>query len=130
MIVLDASIVLELILGSAAGAEFGDWLLRERSTLHAPHLVDAEVLQGIRKLEMLRSVTPARALSGLQAFAGLRLTRHAHGPLLPRVWQLRRNVTAYDGLYLALAEQLAAPLHTRDQRLARTRGHGAKIEAW
>ncbi len=130
MIVADASLVLELVLGSAVGAEFGDWLLANGPALHAPHLIDVEVVQGLRKLEMLRSITPIRASNGLQAFASLRLNRHPHALLLPRAWQLRANITAYDAVYVALAEQLDAPVHTRDRRLGRAKGHKAKIKCW
>jgi predicted nucleic acid-binding protein len=130
MIVADASVVIELVLGTAVGAEFGDWLLANQPALHAPHLIDVEVLQGLRKLEMLRTILPERARDGLHAFASLRLNRHLHTTLLPRAWVLRANVTAYDAMYLALAEQLEAPLHTRDQPLARAKGHKAKIKCW
>jgi predicted nucleic acid-binding protein len=47
---------------------------------------------------------------------------------LPRVWELRANLTAYDAAYVALAEALGAPLLTRDRRLARAAGHGARVE--
>jgi predicted nucleic acid-binding protein len=60
----------------------------------------------------------------------LPLTRYPHEPFLARVWELRTNVTAYDAVYLALAEALKAPLLTRDQRLAACRGHQASVEVW
>ena len=60
--------------------------------------------------------------------AGLDIMRYPHDPLLPRVWELRMSVTAHDAVYLALAEVLEAPLLTLDRRLARVRGHGARVE--
>ena len=58
----------------------------------------------------------------------LRLTRYSHFMLLPRVWQLRHNFSAYDAAYVGLAEKLGAPLITRDGRLAAAPGHAAIIE--
>jgi predicted nucleic acid-binding protein len=60
--------------------------------------------------------------------ADLPLTRYPHGLLLPRIWDLRHNLTAYDAVYVALAEALRAPLVTRDHRLAGASGHRARIE--
>jgi predicted nucleic acid-binding protein len=64
----------------------------------------------------------------LADLAGLDIVRYPHDPLLPRVWELRTSVTAYDAVYLALAEVLEAPLLTLDRRLARVRGRGARVE--
>ncbi len=57
-----------------------------------------------------------------------RFTRYPHWRLLPRIWQLRHNLTAYDGAYIALAELLNAPLITRDGRVSSAAGHHAQIE--
>ncbi|HYZ40455.1 MAG TPA: type II toxin-antitoxin system VapC family toxin [Stellaceae bacterium] len=53
--------------------------------------------------------------------------RYPHDLLLQRVWELRTNLTAYDAVYVALAEALEAPLLTRDRRLATATGHHARI---
>jgi predicted nucleic acid-binding protein len=60
--------------------------------------------------------------------ADLSLRRYPHDFLLPRIWELRNNLTAYDAAYVALAEALDAPLLTRDKRLAAAAGHHAQIE--
>ena len=73
-------------------------------------------------------MSPEVAASALQDVIDLDIVRYDHEVLLPRVWELRKNVTAYDGMYVALAEALDAPLLTADRRLARSRGHRARIE--
>src|SRR5262245_62372925 len=88
-------------------------------TLHAPHLLDVEVAHAIRRYAANGQIGPERGRELLADLADLPLRRHPHDWLLPRVWELRSNLTAYDALYVALAEALDAPLLTRDQRLAR-----------
>jgi predicted nucleic acid-binding protein len=58
----------------------------------------------------------------------MRLTRYPHAALLSRVWELRENLTAYDAVYIALADTLEAPLVTTDARLARAPGVGVTVE--
>jgi predicted nucleic acid-binding protein len=96
--------------------------------LHAPHLIDVEVAQALRRYSLAEKLHPARGLTALEDFAGFRLIRYPHTLFLPRIWELRRNVTAYDAAYLALAEALDAPLLTRDAALAHSSGHHARIE--
>ena len=72
--------------------------------------------------------SPWRGQAALEVLADLPLTRHRHTPFLPRIWELRENLTAYDAAYVALAEALGAPLVTRDAALARSSGHSARIE--
>lgn len=96
--------------------------------LYAPHLLDQEVAQVLRRLAQLKEITAARAQEALDDYAGLLVERVAHRELLRRVWQLRDSMTAYDGAYVALAEALDAPLLTCDGKLARAHGHRATIE--
>lgn len=78
---------------------------------------------------MLRGVIPARrAEEALEDHADLRIRRYAHWRLMPRIWDLRANVTAFDGAYVALAEALAVPLVTTDEALAHAPGHTAVVE--
>lgn len=128
MIVADASALLELVLGTARAERLGARALAEGETLHAPHLVDVEVAQALRRLVQLKEVGAARAGQALEDFGAIRLERYPHSDLLPRIWELRGSVTAYDASYLALAEALEAPLLTCDARLARSHGHSARIE--
>jgi predicted nucleic acid-binding protein len=128
LIVLDASAALELVLGTPAGKTVADRIGATDETLHAPHLIDLEVTQVLRRYEAAHVLSPSRALESLKDFADLDLTRYPHEIFLQRIWELRRNATAYDGAYLALAEALGAPLVTADQRLASTPGHRARVE--
>ena len=126
MIVLDASALVELVLGTQAGRKVAERIADPRVGLHAPHLADVEVAQVLR-----RYVEDAEAGAGAAALADLRaldLERHSHEALLERVWSLRENVTAYDAVYVALAEALDAPLVTCDARLARAPGLRARFE--
>ncbi|HWH58262.1 MAG TPA: type II toxin-antitoxin system VapC family toxin [Terriglobales bacterium] len=99
-----------------------------RESLHAPHLLDLEVAQVLRRLVREGTVPANRADEAVRDLLDLRLTRYSHFMLLPRVWQLRHNFSAYDAAYVGLAEKLGAPLITRDGRLAAAPGHAAIIE--
>jgi predicted nucleic acid-binding protein len=128
VIVLDASAALELLLQTTLGIRVADRALAAQESLHAPHLLDAEVTQVFRRYTLAGELTTARAEQGLTDYADLPLTRYAHTDLLPRVWDLRDSLTAYDAIYVALAEALDAPLLTTDPKLARAHGHDATIE--
>lgn len=128
MIVIDASAALEVLLQTPAAAAIEARLFQSGQTLHAPHLIDVEVAQVLRRYSATNQVDPIRCRTALGDWLAFPVNRYAHDVLLPRVWQLRANVTAYDAVYIALAEALAAPLVTRDGRLAGAPGHTAKIE--
>lgn len=96
--------------------------------LHAPHLIDVEVLHALRRLVSRGEITEPRAEDARNDFAQLTIVRYAHHPLGDRIWQLRHHLTAYDAAFVALSEALAAPLITCDARLATAGGHGARIE--
>jgi predicted nucleic acid-binding protein len=97
-------------------------------TLHVPHLLDVEIAQVIRRYAASREIDAERGRAALADLADFPLQRYPHDFLLPRVWDLRNNLTAYDAMYIALAELLDAPLLTRDKRLATAPGHHARIE--
>ena len=118
MIVVDASIVIEVLLNTDDGIAIADWLLTGAETLHAPHLIDIEVAQVLRRFVLLGEVKAERARQALDVMLEFPLTRYDHEPLLGRIWELRENVTAYDAAYVALAEGLDATLVTRDSKLA------------
>ncbi|HEX5049105.1 MAG TPA: type II toxin-antitoxin system VapC family toxin [Gammaproteobacteria bacterium] len=128
VIVVDASAVLELLLRTARGNRVESRALAFGERLHAPHLLDVEVAQALRRLVQLGDITAGRARQALDAHAALGMDRHTHHVLLPRIWQLRESITAYDAAYVALAEALDVPLLTRDAKLARSHGHQAKME--
>ena len=87
---------------------------------HAPHLIDPEVVSAMRRLTMHGGLQPERASQALNDFARLSIVRHAHLPLLDRVWALRDRFTAYDASYVALAELFEAELVTTDRALAQS----------
>jgi predicted nucleic acid-binding protein len=91
-------------------------------TLHAPHLIDIEVAQVLRRYAATGQIEPGRCSDALIDLSDVPLHRYPHDVLLPRVWELRHNLTAYDAVYVALAEALDAPLLTRDRLLAAGRG--------
>lgn len=128
MIVPDASVMLEVLLRTPAAAGMEDHLFDPQHTLHAPHLIDVEVAQVLRRYTLSGQSDPERCREALADLADFPLTRYPHDILLPRVWELRSNLTAYDAVYVALAEALDAQLLTRDQRLANAPGHYARIE--
>ncbi len=128
MIVVDASVVIEALLRTPAGEAISARLFDPRESLHVPHLLDVEVAQVMRRYAATGEIDGHRGTEALADLSDLPLRRYPHDFLLPRVWELRNNVTAYDAVYVALAEALDAPLLTRDQRLARAAGHRARIE--
>ena len=128
MIVVDASAVLEALLRTPAAGAVEKRLFEPSQTLHAPHLLDVEVAQVVRRYAANGEIDADRGRLALDDLADLPLRRYPHNFLLPRVWDLRNNFTAYDAIYVALAEVLDAPLLTRDKRLAASPGHHARIE--
>jgi predicted nucleic acid-binding protein len=130
LIVVDASAMLEVLLGTETGARLEDRLLSRGESLHAPHLLDVEVAQVLRRYATAGELTPERGREALMDLADFPVHRYPHDVLLPRIWELRHNVTAYDAAYLALAETLAAPLVTCDGRLASAPGHAARVEVY
>jgi predicted nucleic acid-binding protein len=128
MIVVDASALLEALLRTPAARAVERRLFEPSQTLHAPHLLDVEVAQVVRRYAANRDIDLERGRMALEDLADLPLRRYPHDFLLPRVWDLRNNLTAYDAVYVALAEVLDVPLLTRDKRLAASAGHHARIE--
>lgn len=128
MIVADASALTAMFLRLRGADALEARLGGSGVTLHAPHLLDAEVAHVIRRYAANGQIGPERGRELLADLADLPLQRYPHDWLLPRVWELRHNLTACDALYVALAEALDAPLVTRDQRLAAAAGHHARIE--
>lgn len=128
MIVADASAVLEILLRQPRSPLVSARLSGRRQRIHAPHLLDAEVLHGLRRYFFSGVFTAERGQQAVDDFRDLRIQRYPHLVLIPRMWELRETLTAYDACYVALAEFLKAPLITLDSRLARTRGHQARIE--
>lgn len=128
MIVLDASAAVELLLGTEQGRSIADRIADPEIGLHAPHLIDIEIVQALRRYVHDGEIDRSTAVTALEDLRALDLERHAHEPLLDRVWALRENLTAYDAVYVALAEALGGILLTCDGKLARAPGLGKRIE--
>jgi predicted nucleic acid-binding protein len=127
VIVVDASALIEVLLRTPAADAVEDRLFASGETLHAPHLIDVEAAQVIRRYAATREIDGERGRLALDDLADFPLRRYPHDLLLRRIWSLRNNLTAYDAAYVALAEALDAPLLTRDRRLAAAAGHHAQI---
>lgn len=130
MIVLDASAAVEWLLQTPAGERIEERIFSRQATLHSVHLLDVEFSQVLRRLVRERALTLRRADEAIHDLAALRITRYAPVLLLPQIWRLRQNLSAYDASYVALAEELHAPLITRDRRLAAAPGHSAEVEVF
>jgi predicted nucleic acid-binding protein len=128
VIVLDASAAVDWLVQTAAAQRIESRIFSRNQSLHAPELLDLEVAQVLRRLAREGAVSASRAEQAIQDLLDLRITRYPHSLLLPRIWQLRHNLSAYDAAYVVLAEQLGATLLTRDARLASAAGHAATIE--
>jgi predicted nucleic acid-binding protein len=129
LIVVDASAIVDLLLPAPDIAELEKRLWGDPSW-HAPHLLDLEVAQVLRRWVLAGRIPPATGERAIRDLSGLPITRYPHEVLLPRIWQLRVHLTAYDAAYVALAEALAAPLITRDARSASAPGHQARVEVF
>ena len=129
MIVADASVFVEMLLGPASPAgnvlatHFGN-----QNVVCAPHLLDAEIGQALRRLVLGREISAARARASLDDLVDLPIRRFPHTALLSRAFTLRDNVTVYDGIYLALAEVLDAPLLSCDAALRDVPGCTATVD--
>jgi len=128
VIVVDASALLEFLLQTSLGARVEARLFRDEDEFHAPHLVDVEVVQGLRRLVRSGEVSSGRADEAIADLTDLDLHRHAHLDLLGRAWKLRENISAYDAMYVALAEAIEATMVTCDGPLGKVPGHRARIE--
>ena len=128
MIVLDASAAVEWLLQTPAGQQIESRIYSHNQSLHAPELLDLEVAQVLRCFVHQHQIPNARAAEAVEDLIDLRVTRYPHAVLLPRIWDLRHNLSAYDAAYVALAEKLGATLLTRDAALASAAGHTPRIE--
>jgi predicted nucleic acid-binding protein len=125
VIVADASAVVEWLLGGSRGATVARAL--EGKQILVPAHLDVEVVQVTRRLGLNAVITPSRGRAMVELLLEAPFTRIPLTPLLPRIWALRRNLTAYDAAYVALAEALEAPLLTFDLKIPAAAGHRARI---
>lgn len=127
MIVLDASATIEWLLQSPTGVKIDQRIFSPLESLH-PHLLDVEVTQVLRRYVRDNAVTARRGQEALEDLADVPLSRYPHDLLIPRIWELRATLTAYDAAYVALAELLDARLLTCDGKIASASGHHAIVD--
>jgi predicted nucleic acid-binding protein len=127
VLVVDTSAILEALAGRDPAPGLVE-RLADDGDLHAPHLIDIEMLHALRGMSLRAEITEERAADARSDFADTALVRYPHGPLSDRIWALRHNLSAYDAAFVALAEILAAPLITCDARVASSSGHDAQVE--
>ncbi|MDN5794821.1 MAG: type II toxin-antitoxin system VapC family toxin [Intrasporangium sp.] len=123
MIVIDASAMVEALIGRGGDPELLDALAGD---VHAPHVLDVEVLSALRGLLLGGDLEARAAEDARQEHFAFTIARHETHPLADRVWSLRRQYTSYDASYLALAEALGSPLFTCDAKLSGP-GHEADV---
>ena len=128
MIVLDASAAVEWLLRTPAGHSIERRIYSRDESLHAPHLIDLEVTQVLRRQVREERVSLRRADEAVQDLIRLKVRRYPHTGLLLSIWQHRHRLSAYDAAYVVLAETLDAALITHDARLSSSHGHSANIE--
>ena len=127
MIVVDASLLIEVLAGDEMGDMVSARLAGRAGALVAPEVLDLEIIQALRRLVRSGRVSAATALEGFNVLEDLRIERFSHAPLAHRIWEFRENLTAYDAAYFALAEMLDAPLWTRDAKFAGVPGASAAV---
>jgi predicted nucleic acid-binding protein len=125
MIVLDASVVVELLTNSAMSDIIRQELSRHDESVLVPHLIDIEVTSAIRRMAASQRIDTHRSRQFLAELADLPAERYPHTPLIGRIWELRHNFTAYDAAYIALAEATNSVLYTCDEKLRK--GHNAQV---
>ncbi len=126
--VLDASGAVEMLLNTAPGQRLSARLMDDTESVHVPHLIDVEIAQVLRRYVQRGALDERLGATALRRWCEFAVERHPHEPLLDRIWQLRANVTAYDAVYLALAEALSAVVVTGDRRLAQAPGSPISVE--
>ncbi len=119
--------MIEVLLQTPDAALVETHIFAPGETLHAQFLLDLEVANILRKWAARGAIDAVQGSVALADLLHFDLQRHPHDLLLPRIWELRNNVTAYDASYIALAEMSGAILLTRDRRLAAAPGHHARV---
>ena len=127
MIVVDASVLAPALADDGVDGDRA----RERlagETLAVPALADLEVASVLRRAALRGQLDARRSGQALSDLIAMPLRRAPHLPLLPRIWELRENMTVYDAAYLALGEALQVRLLTADERLAKAPGRRCEVD--
>jgi predicted nucleic acid-binding protein len=125
--VLDTSAAIDFLLGDGVAADVESLLARER-TLAAPDLLVFEVLAVLRRDVLRGTVGSQRAQGAIEDLGDLAVDLFPSIVLRERAWELRENLTVGDALFVALAEQLAEPLATKDRGLVSAARRHARVE--
>jgi predicted nucleic acid-binding protein len=125
MIVLDASVVVELLTNGVLAESIRSEIAARDESFLVPHLIDIEVMSAMRRLVAGQRIDSHRSRQFLAGLAALPAERYSHTPLIGRIWELRHNFTAYDAAYIALAEATGSVLYTCDEKLRK--GHRARV---
>ena len=128
MIVLDASIVVHVCIDSEDGDDVLKQIFDQPTALAAPDVISLEFIQVMRRYVRIGRMTLEQSQFAFTSFDRLGLNIYAHATLRDRIWSLRDNLTAYDAAYFALAEQLGAPLWTRDRKFAEIPNHAVEVK--
>ena len=128
MIVLDASVLIAALVDDDEGGEFARARIGESPSLHAPELLDLEVLSAFRRLTAVGKITEKRAVRAVDDLLDMAVLRYSHHTFSWRIWELRRNLTPYDASYVALAESLECTLVTSDRGMAACPGLRCTVE--
>ena len=124
--VIDASAAVEYLLKTPLGLTVASTI--DGASLVAPEMLDAEVLSALRRLAALGQIEEGRAQLALDVLVRWPVRRISHRLLVQLAWQYRRNLSAYDALYVAVARTRGFPLITLDGRLARAPGLGIMVQ--
>ncbi|HZI97517.1 MAG TPA: type II toxin-antitoxin system VapC family toxin [Actinomycetales bacterium] len=127
MIVVDASLLVDALVGGSSGDAAQAALGDGDEEVAAPAVLPAEALSGVRSLMLRKVISRPLAMQAVSGIASLRIPLYPFEPFVERVWELRDNVTVYDAWYVALAEALDVPLLTADRRLAETPGARCEV---
>jgi predicted nucleic acid-binding protein len=120
-VVVDSSIIVAALIDTGPNGIWAEQAI-EREGLYAPELVRAEVMNILRRFERAKQITPPEANAARDDLMQLEIELFPFDPFSRRIWELRHTVTSYDAWYVAIAEELAFPLVTLDDRLARSKG--------
>lgn len=123
-IVVDASVLVAALVGDTGNGKAGPWALSLLASepLAAPHLMAAETANILRRGQLAENISSEVASLAHADLRSLAIDWFPYMPFADRVWELRQNVTSYDAWYVALAEELEAPLATLDRKLERASG--------